>query len=158
MRFAFVESLETEMERTDSIYVLLGDLGFGIFDKIREKFPERCLNVGSSEQLMIGMATGLALEGKLPVCYSISSFLIYRPFEFIRNYLDHEKIPVKLVGSGRDLDYGNAGFTHHSTELKSVLENFKNIESYWPNTKEDLISEMNSFLYSEKPSFLSLKR
>ena len=158
MRFAFVECLEEEMEQNESIYVLLGDLGFGIFDQIRARFPDRCINVGSSEQLMVGMGTGLALEGKLPICYSISSFLIYRPFEFIRNYLDYEKIPVKLVGSGRDLDYGTAGFTHHSTELKPILRHFKNIDSYWPNTKDELINEMKTFLYSERPSFLSLKR
>lgn len=158
MRFDFVAKLEKEMESNDSIFVLLGDLGFGIFDRIREKFPERCINVGSSEQLMLGMASGLALGGKIPVCYSISSFLIYRPFEFIRNYLDHEKIPVKLVGSGRDLDYGVAGFTHHSTELKEILALFVNIDSYWPNTKEEVNLIMDDFLYSNSPAFLSLKR
>lgn len=158
MRFAFVANLEVEMESNESIVVLLGDLGYGIFDSIREKFPERCINVGSSEQLMIGLAVGLALEGKIPICYSISSFLIYRPFEFIRNLVDHEKIPVKLVGSGRDLDYGTAGFTHHSAELKDVLAVFENIDSYWPDRREDLNSVMGDFLYSDNPAFLSLKR
>lgn len=158
MRFEFVNSLTAEMRKDSSIYVLLGDLGFGIFDSLREEFPERCINVGSSEQLMLGMATGLALEGKIPVCYSISSFLIYRPFEFIRNYLNHEKIPVKLVGSGRDQDYGEAGFTHHSVELRGILENFENIKSYWPDRKEDLAALVPEFLFSESPAFLSLKR
>jgi transketolase len=158
MRFAFVEKLELEMSTNDKIFILLGDLGFGIFDKIRSAYPDRCLNVGSSEQLMIGMASGLALEGKIPVCYSISSFLIYRPFEFIRNFLDHEQIPVKLVGSGRDRDYGAAGFTHHSSELKNLLVHFENVESFWPENHEDLHLSMSSFLYSNKPAFMSLKR
>jgi transketolase len=158
MRFEFVAALEREMKDNDSIYVLLGDLGYGIFDSIRLNFPSRCINVGSSEQLMIGMATGLALEGKIPVCYSISSFLIYRPFEFIRNYLDHEKIPVKLVGSGRDFEYGAAGFTHHSPELRSILTTFQNIESYWPNDKNELAKSFTNFLYSNSPSFISLRR
>jgi transketolase len=140
------------------INVLLGDLGFGIFDSIRNNFPERCINVGSSEQLMVGMATGMALEGKIPVCYSISSFLIYRPFEFIRNYLEHEKIPVKLVGSGRDYEYGEAGFTHHSPELRSILTTFQNIESHWPDDKNDLAKCFTNFLYSRSPSFISLRR
>jgi transketolase len=146
------------MRQNSSIYVLLGDLGFGIFDELREEFPDRCLNVGSSEQLMVGMATGMALEGKIPVCYSISSFLIYRPFEFIRNYLEHEGIPVKLVGSGRDADYGDAGYTHHSVELKEVLENFSNIQTYWPENKEEMQFIFKDFIESTKPAFLSLKR
>lgn len=158
MRFEFAELLHRQMQKNDSIYLLLGDLGFGIFDEIRSEFPHRCLNVGSSEQLMIGMAVGLSLEGKIPICYSISSFLIYRPFEFIRNYLEHEQIPVKLVGSGRDQDYAEAGFTHHSDELVSVLSNFKNIATYWPNNKNELIETFEEFLFSNSPSFLSLKR
>ena len=158
MRFEFVNTLEKEMRKNSTITVLLGDLGFGIFDKIRAEFPERCINVGSSEQLMIGMGTGIALEGKIPVCYSISSFLIYRPFEFIRNYLEHEGIPVKLVGSGRDFDYGEAGFTHHSPEIPSILKNFTNIDLYWPKDKIELNESIGQFLYSDKPAFLSLKR
>lgn len=158
MRFEFVNLLSLEMRQNSSVYVLLGDLGFGIFDSLREEFPDRCLNVGSSEQLMIGMATGMALEGKIPICYSISSFLIYRPFEFIRNYLEHEGIPVKLVGSGRDLDYGDAGYTHHSVELKDILEKFPNLTTYWPDNKEDMHTLFSDFLGSSKPAFLSLKR
>lgn len=158
MRFSFVATLTDEMRANENIYVLLGDLGFGIFDSMRTEFPNRCINVGSSEQLIVGMAAGLALEGKIPVCYSISSFMIYRPFEFIRNYLDHEGIPVKLVGSGRDKDYGDAGFTHHSTELKPILSNFKKIEVFWPANEDELSTSMSQFLYSDKPAFLSLKR
>jgi transketolase C-terminal domain/subunit len=55
---------------------------------------------------MIGAATGMAMEGKIPVVYSITPFLLYRPFVFLRNYLHHENIPVKLVGGGRNKDYG----------------------------------------------------
>jgi transketolase len=50
------------------------------------------------------------------VVYSITPFVLYRPFEWIRNYLDHEKIPVKLVGGGRDKDYGYLGFSHWAEE------------------------------------------
>jgi len=158
MRSEFVDSLKVEMRNNSSIYVLLGDLGFGIFDSLREDFPKRCINVGSSEQLMIGMATGMALEGKIPVCYSISSFLIYRPFEFIRNYLHNEGIAVKLVGSGRDFDYVDAGFTHHSPELRSVLASLNNIDVYWPQNKKDLVGSLDQFFNSSRPSFLSLIR
>lgn len=158
MRFGFVTALTDEMRSNEDIYVLLGDLGFGIFDSLRSEFPNRCINVGSSEQLIVGMAVGLALEGKIPICYSISSFMIYRPFEFIRNYLEHEGIPVKLVGSGRDQDYGVAGFTHHSDELRPILSHFSNIEAFWPTNETELKSSMPQFFNSGKPAFLSLRR
>lgn len=158
MRFDFVKLLAKEMRDNSSIYVLLGDLGYGIFDSLRAEFPSRCINVGSSEQLLLGMGVGMALEGKIPVCYSISSFLVYRPFEFIRNYLDYESVPVKLVGSGRDEDYAEAGFTHHSTELKSVLSCMPGIESFWPTEPSDLREQVPEFLYSDRPAFLSLRR
>ena len=109
-RREFVNLLINEMNKNEKIFLLTGDLGFGLFDDIRKKFPNRFINVGSCEQLMIGLAVGLSYEGWIPLCYSITPFLLYRPFEFIRNYLNHELANVKLVGGGRDKDYKNLGF------------------------------------------------
>ena len=158
MRRFFVDQLSGTMEVDESIVVLLGDLGFGLFDKLRSKFPDRCINVGAAEQLMVGSAVGIALENKIPVCYSITPFLLYRPFEFIRNFLHEEKIVVKLVGSGRDKDYKDAGYTHHSTEARDILDQFHNIEKYFPENNQELQDQFQSFLYSDKPAFLSLKK
>ena len=110
-RREFVNLLINEMNKNEKIFLLTGDLGFGLFDDIRKKFPNRFINVGSCEQLMIGLAVGLSYEGWIPLCYSITPFLLYRPFEFIRNYLNHELANVKLVGGGRDKDYKNLGFS-----------------------------------------------
>jgi transketolase len=145
MRRFFVEQLSDVMEVDDSIIVLLGDLGYGIFDKLRDRFPNRCINVGAAEQLMVGSAVGIP-------------FLLYRPFEFIRNFLHEEKIAVKLVGSGRDKDYKDAGYTHHSTEAKDILDQLHNIEKYFPENNQELKDQFQSFLYSNKPAFLSLKK
>ena len=125
------------MQKDSRIFVLTADLGYGILDKIRDHFPDRFMNVGCSEQLMIGMAVGLAHNGFIPVCYSISSFLLYRPFEMIRNYIDHEKTPIKLVGSGRDKDYIHLGITHWSHDDTSVIKLFKNITCYKPLSLDD---------------------
>lgn len=158
MRRFFVDQLSSTMDADESIVVLLGDLGYGLFDKLRSKFPDRCINVGAAEQLMVGSAVGIALENKIPVCYSITPFLLYRPFEFIRNFLHEEKIVVKLVGSGRDKDYKDAGYTHHSTEARDMLDQFHNIEKYFPENNQELQDQFQSFLYSDKPAFLSLKK
>jgi transketolase len=93
-----------EMTTNSKIYLLTADIGYGILDPLRAKFPDRVINVGSSESLMIGIALGFAYEGRIPICYTITPFLIYRPFEMLRNYVNYEKTPIKLVGCGRDKD------------------------------------------------------
>ena len=144
------------MKQNDNIILLVGDVGYKIFDHLREEFPSRVINAGASEQLMIGMAAGLAMDGKIPVCYSITPFVLYRPFEFIRNYLNHESIPVKLVGSGRDEDYGVCGFSHYACEDLEVMKIFSEIEVHYPQSFEDI--DIKKFLYSNTPSYINLKR
>ena len=158
MRRQFAERLHLEMGRNKNIFLLTGDLGYGLWDRIRLDYQDRFYNVGSSEQLMLGMAAGLAMENKIPVVYSITPFLLYRPFEFIRNYVDHEKLPVKLIGGGRDKDYGYLGFSHWAEEDKQVMKNFNNIKTLHPSD----IGKMNrNFSYitdKTTPVYMNLKR
>jgi transketolase len=158
MRKKFSSLLYDQMAVDERIVLLTGDLGYGLWDKIKLDIPDRFHNVGSSEQLMLGMATGLAMEGKIPVVYSITPFLLYRPFEIIRNYLDHEKIPVKLVGGGRDRDYGYLGFSHWSEDDKKIMSCFKNIKVDHPKDEEALKSMFLDFVYSSDPQYLNLSR
>ena len=156
MRKQFAEFLHKEMSHNPDIILLTGDLGYGLWDRIKIDYPDRFYNVMSSEQLMIGAAVGLAMEGFIPLVYSITPFVIYRPFELLRNYLDHEKIPVKLVGGGRDKDYGYLGFSHWAEEDIDVLSTLKNIQLYKPKTPTEEI--YREILYNEQPSYLNLKR
>ncbi len=157
MRKDFSNILHDFMAQDEKIILLTGDLGYGLWDKIRMDFPQQFYNFGSSEQLMVGAAAGMASSGCIPIVYSITPFVLYRPFEFIRNFMDHEKIPVKLLGGGRDKDYGYLGFSHWATEDKRIMGCFDNIESYWPED-EDLVSVAKEFVYNQKPSYLNLKR
>ena len=146
------------MKKNENIWLLTGDLGYGLWDQIRSDFPDRYQNVGSAEQLMIGAATGLAMEGKIPVVYSITPFLLYRPFELIRNYLNHEKIPVKLVGGGRNKDYGYLGFSHWAEEDKKIMSNFENIYQSHPETEAELEKLFRYFINKNQPHYLNLRR
>ena len=156
MRKEFAQMLHGAMKADSRIFLLTADLGYGILDDIRRDFPERSVNVGSSEQLMIGMAVGLAQSGYVPVCYSITPFLLYRPFEQIRNYMNHDKIPVKLVGSGRDQDYGHCGFTHWSEDDVPIMKCLPNIRTYKPLKIDEVL--VNEFLTSPSPAYLNLAR
>ena len=128
MRKEFATFLHKEMSYNDNIVLLTGDLGYGLWDRIKIDYPDRFYNVMSSEQLMVGAAVGLAMEGFIHIVYSITPFTIYRPFELLRNYLDHENIPVKLVGGGRDKDYGYLGFSHWAEEDIKILSTLENIK------------------------------
>lgn len=158
MRGWFVYELFQHMKTNKNIYVLTGDLGYKMLDSLRDAYPERVLNVGASEQAMIGMAIGLSLEEKIPVVYSITTFLLYRPFETIRNYVNHESIPVKLIGGGRDKDYLDHGFCHWAEEDKQVMKIFKNIDSRWPEALEEIPGLVDEMIKSDKPWYVNLRR
>ena len=156
----FAAALHDQMERNDDVWCLTGDLGFGMLDKIRDDFPERFVNVGASEQLLLGAGIGLALEGKIPFCYSITTFLLYRPFEWIRNYVNHENIPVRLIGSGVENDYAHDGITHQPSlkELNLCFAAFQNIETYMPANKSEVPTMVDKMVMRDQPSFICLRR
>ena len=145
------------MKEDSRIFLLTADLGYGVLDRILKDFPSRALNVGSSEMLMIGMAVGLSYSGFIPICYSITPFVLYRPFEMIRNYAEYDKVPIKLVGTGRDKDYGNNGFTHWAEDDERIVKaSFPNINFFKPDVLDKQLVEQ--FLFSDKPAYINLKR
>ncbi len=158
LRKIFVNQIHQQMKINSQIMVVTGDLGYKLWDPVREAFPDRVINTGAAEQLMVGLAIGLALKNKIPLVYSITPFLIYRPFETIRNYLQNEKIPVKLIGSGRGHDYHNEGFSHWVNEDKKIFEALPNIKTAWPDTPSELEGIIPAMLGDHLPWYLNLKR
>ena len=158
MRRCFADELHKKMQKDSRIWVVTGDLGYKMWDPIEVDFPDRFINVGAAEQVMVGVGIGLAIEGKVPFVFSITTFLLYRPFEAIRNYIDHEKIPVKLIGSGRDKDYIHDGFSHWAEEDKEIMKVLKNIRARWPETNEDIPSLVKEAIEQEVPYYINLKK
>jgi transketolase len=158
MRKECMQLLLNEMVNNENIITLTADLGFGLLDQVRNAFPDRFYNVGAAEQLMIGAGVGLAEGGKIPVCYSMSSFLLYRPFEFLRNYVSAENIPVKLIGSGRDKDYSHDGLSHWAHDDEIVLKALPNIKIYKPKDIAELEAIWPEFINSPVPAYLNLTR
>lgn len=158
MRKLFAEMLFNEMAVNKDIYLITGDLGYGLWDKIKDTYPGRFYNVGSAEMAMMGMGIGLAMDGKIPYVYSITPFAIYRPFEMIRNYVDHEKIPVNIVGGGRDKDYGYLGFSHWSEDDIVHMIGFQNLKLYKPENESGLKQAFDRSLTRKHPMYINLKR
>lgn len=158
MRAIFAREIYLRMKTNDKIWVLVNDLGYKMWDKVRSNFPGRFVNVGAAEQALVGIAVGLSLKGKIPIVYSISTFLLYRPFETIRNYINHEKIPVKLIGGGRGRDYSSDGISHWIEEDREVMNIFKNIHSVWPETIDEIPALVSKMIKSNKPWYVNLRR
>lgn len=153
MRRKFAVDLYELIKKDKNIILITADMGFGMFDKIRDDFPDQFYNVGAAEQVAVTIAVGMALSGKIPIVYTITPFLIFRPFEAIRLYLSHESIPVILVGAGRGQDYSHEGFSHDASDHE-ILKEFKNINFIVPDNDFDL----KEIIYSGKPTYLNLKR
>lgn len=158
MRNTFAQLLNDEMSRNPAVRMITADLGYGILDKVRENHSDTTYNVGAAEQLMLGAAIGMAQEGLIPVCYSMSSFVLYRPFEFIRNYLNYELTNVKLVGSGRDKDYEHDGISHWAHDDEAVLASVPNVKVYKPANIDELKEMFPIFINTPGPAYLNLKR
>ncbi len=157
----FAAALHDEMEKDDTIRLIVADLGWGMWDAVRDNFPDRFTNTGASEQLAVGIGVGMALSGLKPFVYSITTFLLFRPAEWIRNYVNHEQIPVRLVGSGINDDYKHDGFTHQPDEMNDIdkyFDLFNGIHSYFPKTKELVPDSLKRMIERNQPSFICLRR
>ncbi len=157
----FGRALYFEMQKNPNIILITADLGYGLFDRHRDDLPDQFYNVGASEQAAVGAGIGLALSGKIPFVYSITTFLLFRAFEWHRNYLDYEEIPVRLIGSGMDEDYKHDGISHQpsSHEIHTIFEGLlENIKCRIARTKENMPQIVKEMIKENRPSFICLRR
>jgi len=138
----------------EKIFVIVGDIGFRVFDDFREKYPERFINMGICEQSIISVSAGMALEGLKPWVYTITPFLIERPFEQIKLDIDQQKVNVKLIGFA---DYPTLGPTHSELDGKRLMSLCQNITSFYPGDGVETESMVMEAYNKDGPAFISLK-
>lgn len=127
MRDVFVGRLLEIARRDPRVMLITGDLGFGVLDKFAEELPKQFLNAGVAEQNMTGLATGLAMEGRIVFTYSIANFPVLRCLEQIRNDACYHAANVKVVSIGGGFSYGALGISHHATEDLAILRSLPDI-------------------------------
>ena len=136
MRDAFWNKVYEEMKQDSSIWVLTADFGAPMLDRIRSDFPDRFLSVGISEQNLINVAAGLALEGRRVFAYAIAPFFV-RAAEQIRINLcmtsAFRKMNVTLIGVGIGFSYVVSGPSHHALEDAAVLGAFPGMNVITPS-------------------------
>jgi transketolase len=116
MRARFYELLTEALEDDPRIAAVLADIGAGVLPR-----QERIFNLGIREQLMIGVAAGLALEGFRPVAHSYAPFLVERPYEQVKLDLGHQGLGAVLVSTGASYDAAHEGRTHQAPADVALL-------------------------------------
>jgi len=144
MRNTFAEELYKHAVKNKKIYILVSDISpAGSMINFQKKYPNRFLNVGVSEQTMIGMCAGLSMEGMRPFAYTISTFALYRPFEMVRNDICYQNLPVTVVGMGAGTIYSTLGGTHLTQEDISIARSIPNMNIIAPCDPSELKEAIN---------------
>lgn len=157
MRNKFSEELVKIANKNKSVHIVVADISpAGSMEKFQKKFKSRFINVGVSEQAMIGIAAGLSLQKKIVFAYTIANFSLYRPFEMIRNDLCYQKLPVTIVGMGSGTIYANLGGTHLTQEDVSVARSIPNMQILIPCDPDEL-SECTKYCAKNKKGPIYLK-
>lgn len=156
MRKAFIEALVRHAEADEKVWLVTGDLGFSVLEVFRDKFPDRYLNAGVAEQNMMGVAAGLALDGKTVFVYSIANFPLLRPYEQLRNDVCYHQLNVKVVAVGGGLAYGSAGYSHHGVEDLAVARVLPNLRVFAPGDPVETKLCVAELVRTPGPAYLRL--
>jgi transketolase len=122
MRERFVAVTSQLLASDPRLAVVLADITADGFAPARRRWPDRVINLGIREQLLISAAGGLALAGMRPIAHTFASFLVERPFEQIKLDLNHQGAGAVLVSAGGSYDYSASGRTHQAPGDVAVLD------------------------------------
>ena len=157
MRRNFVKTLDELLEKDKNIILLAVDIGYGVLELLKEKYPENFINTGIAEQNTVSVATGLALKGKIPFVYTINPFIVFRALEQVRmaSYMNQHVI---FVGTGREDEYTNQGISHYSFGDEQILNAIPNLKILTPEKKEDVAIQVREAYKNNGPFYIRLSR
>lgn len=156
MRTAYLDALYDLAGKDSRVYALISDNGAIVYDRFRKDFEKQYLNLGISEENMLGIAAGMANCGKIPFAYTIGAFLAYRALEFIRNDICLQNMNVKIVGTGAGMRYSALGPTHHSTEDMGCLRSLPNLTILSPASPVEVAKATRAAYEYNGPVYMRL--
>ena len=128
-----LETVKTDMKSV----VMVGDISHFLLRETEQLAPDRFYNIGICEQSMIGMASGMAIEGMRPIVHTIAPFLVERAHEQIKVDLGYQHTEVTVVTVGGTYDYSDLGCTHHCYNDIALMKSIPNMEVYEPGTPKE---------------------
>ncbi len=156
-RKTFFQELIRLAESDDSIVLIVPDVGFSFTEEFQTKFPNRYFNFGVTEQSSMLIASGLALSGLKPYIYSMINFVVFRPFEMIRNGIAFHNANVKILGVKGSEKYKFLGFSHNmSFEDEDLYHLSPYIDVYAPLNEQETRETINNTYLNAKPAYIRL--
>jgi len=128
--------LETIKNDSKSV-VMVGDISHFLLRETEQVAPDRFYNIGICEQSMVGMASGMAIEGMRPIIHTIAPFLVERAFEQIKNDIGYQNTEVTIVTVGGTYDYSDLGCTHHCYGDIAMMRLIPNMQVFEPSTPQE---------------------
>lgn len=156
MRDTYLKMLYDLANRDREVVSLVSDNGLIVYDDFRRDFPDRYFNFGIAEENMVAAAAGMASCGKIPFAYTISAFIVYRAYEFLRDDVCFQNLNVKLVGIGSGLTYSTLGPSHHTTEDIGLLRSLPNLTVFSPATRMEVSWIMKEAYRIKGPVYIRL--
>jgi transketolase len=138
MRDRFARVTTRLVDEDPRLAVVLAEIGLAGFARARRRHPDRIINVGIREQLMISVASGLALSGMRPIAHSYTPFLVERPFEQVKLDLAHQGVAAVLVSVGASYDASDNGRTHQAPEDVAMLSSLPDWEIHVPGHPDEV--------------------
>ncbi|MFV2018536.1 transketolase family protein [Micromonospora sp. LOL_023] len=156
MREAFARATTGLLETDPRTALVLADISFELFAPAARRHPDRVLNVGIREQLMIGVTGGLALTGLRPIAHSYAPFLVDRAYEQIKLDLDHQGVGAVLVAIGGSYDASAEGRTHMSPGDVALLDTIGSWTVRVPGHAGEVGPLLRTAAASDDPVYLRL--
>ena len=158
MRKVSLDSVH-QLARVDQRVIFIGsDLGPGVLNAMKSEMPERFFMEGISEQHVVGMAAGLAMEGFIPYINTIATFLTRRCYEQVALDLCLQDLPVRLIASGGGAVYAPLGPTHLAVEDLAIMRALPNMAVVAPCDAEEMRRLMAASIDWPHPMYIRLAK
>ena len=154
----FLNAVMKLAETDKRIIFVTCDVGFSFLERFKEKFPDRFFNFGVTEMSTAIICSTLALDGWRPIFYSMINFVLYRPFEAIRNAAGYHNAPIIFAGVQGSVKYKMLGFSHCSKKNEDInlLDDIPNLRVYIPIQHEEVDGMVIKMFSENSPSYIRL--
>jgi transketolase len=156
MRDRFIDTTTSLLDSDPRTALVLADISAASFAGSARRHPDRVVNVGIREQLMIGVAGGMALTGLRPIVHSYATFLVDRAYEQIKLDLSHQDVGAVLVSVGASYDASSEGRTHQSPADVALFDTLPGWTVHVPGHEDEAERLLRAAAGTDAPVYIRL--